>query len=143
MTHRHARRLLPALLDDTLPSRQRRAVRAHAERCTSCGRRLREHEEVEALVRLLPPSLVPCQPSRRADARLGDLSRWFVDPFAAARERLGLRALGVGVAVGAYALAATTSLWAPAPKGVVDPDGLVTLVQVQPDAASTLPLGWR
>jgi anti-sigma factor RsiW len=143
MTHRRARRLLPALLDEALPARQRRAVRAHARRCPSCGRRLREHEEVEALLRLLPPSLVPFEPSARADARLGSLARWFVDPFAAARERLGLRALGVGVAVGAYALAATTSLWAPVPSGIADPHGLVTLVQAQPDEAATLPLGWR
>lgn len=139
MTHRRASRLLAALLDDGLSPELRTAVRAHARGCSACRRRLREHETVEALVRLLPASLLPLEPSTSAQVRLWGLAHWFIDPVARARERLGLSAVGVGIAVVAAMLSLSIQGWDPA---VVDPAGIV-LAQALPDAVDMLPLGWR
>ena len=109
MTHRRAARLLTGLLDGGLPASTRRAVQAHARECPYGRRRLRQHEGIEALVRLLPASLLPVDPDRGAQVRLWGLARWFVDPVARARERFGLSAVGVC----AFALAAvlTVTAW--------------------------------
>jgi anti-sigma factor RsiW len=138
MTHRRASRLLSALLDGTLSPSLRRSVAHHAHGCPGCRRRLREHEAVEALVRLLPHSIVPCEPSRSAQRRLWALAAWFVDPVARARERMGLSAVGLGVFVLAAGLSVTVTGWQPAPG-----NGFLVLAQLTPDTAAMLPLGWR
>lgn len=138
MTHFRAHRLLTKLLDGGLPAETRRALQAHLRGCTACRRRLREHEAVEGLVRLLPQALLPARPDPAAQLRLWGLARWFVDPRAVGRERRGLGALGVGMAVLCVAISLTASTWAPLPSG------LVMLAQIgSPDVAAMLPLGWR
>jgi len=139
VTHRRAARSLTALLDGGLPPATRRALRAHARDCPACLRRLREHEGVEALVRLLPAALLPVEPDRGAQVRLWGLARWFVDPVARARERFGLSAVGVCAFALAAVLAVTVSAWTFS-RG---PSGLTVLAQASPDVASMLPLGWR
>lgn len=139
MTHRRAARLLTGLFDGGLPLTTRRAVQAHARGCPFCRRRLREHEGVEALVRLLPATLLPVVPDRSAQVRLWGLARWFVDPVAMARERFGLSAVGVGAVALAAVFAFTVSTWTFRSTAA----GLLVLAQASPDVASTLPLGWR
>lgn len=139
MTHRRAARLLTALLDGDLSSETRRAIRAHARECPFCRRRLRQHEGVEALVRLLPPTLLPEIPDPGAQVRLWGLARWFVDPVALARERFGISAVGVCAFALAAVLTLTVSTWTFGG----DAMGLIVLAQASPDVASMLPLGWR
>jgi anti-sigma factor RsiW len=139
VTHRRAARLLTGLLDGGLPLATRSAVRAHARECPFCRRRLRQHEGVEALVRLLPPTLLPEIPDRGAQVRLWGLARWFVDPVALARERFGLSAVGVCAFALAAVLTLTVSTWTFGGDAL----GLIVLAQASPDAASMLPLGWR
>lgn len=139
MTHRRAARLLTALLDGGLSGETRRAVRAHVRGCPYCRRRLREHEGIEALVRLLPATLLPVVPDRAAQVRLWGLARWFVDPIAIARERFGLSAVGLG----AFALAAVLSLSVSSWTYRSDHVGAIVLAQASSDSASMLPLGWR
>lgn len=139
MTHRRAARLLSGLLDGGLAPATRQAVQAHARSCRFCRQRLREHEGVEALVRLLPAALLPVEPDRAAQVRLWGLARWFVDPVARARERFGLSALGVGAFALAAVLTLTVSTWSVGD----DAAGLLVLAQASPDVASMLPLGWR
>lgn len=140
MTHRRAARLLAALLDGGLAPALRREVRSHTRTCAACRRRLREDATVEALVRLLPLSLLPLEASSRAQVRLWGLAHWFADPVAQARERLGISAVGacaVGIAV---VLMLAVWSWGSAGGAV---GGLSVLAQAAPDAAATLPLGWR
>ena len=140
MIHRRAARLLSALLDGGLDPGTRRAIQAHVREGAPCRRRLRDHEAVEALVRLLPPALLPIDPSPVAQVRLWGLARWFVDPVAQARERLGLSAVGI-LALGlATVFMVTVSAWCPFDQ---DSSGLLLLAQAPPDVASMLPLGWR
>ena len=139
MTHRRAARLLTGLFDGGLPIGTRRDVQAHARSCPFCRRRLRQHEGVEALVRLLPPALLPVEPDRDAQVRLWGLARWFVDPVARARERFGLSALGVCAFALAAVLTVTVSSWTFNGASV----GQIVLAQAAPDAAHMLPLGWR
>jgi anti-sigma factor RsiW len=139
VTHRRAARLLTALLDGGLPSETRRAIRAHVRECPFCRRRLRQHEGIEALVRLLPPTLLPEVPDRAAQVRLWGLARWFVDPVARARERYGISAVGVG----AFALAAVLTLSVSSWTFRSDHLGELVLAQGGADVASMLPLGWR
>lgn len=138
MTHRRAARLLTGLLDEGLSLTTRRALRAHARACPACRRRLREHEGIEALVRLLPPSLLPVVPDRRAQVRLWGLAAWFADPVAHARERLGLSAIGVVAFALATVLTLAVSSWTFAAARLQG----VVVAQAAPDAAM-LPLGWR
>jgi len=138
MTHRRAARLLTGLFDGGLPITTRRAVQTHARACPFCRRRLREHEGVEALVRLLPPTLLPVEPDRGAQVRLWGLARWFVDPVARARERFGISAVGVCAFALAAVLTLTVSSWTFGGESV----GLIIVAQATPDMA-LLPLGWR
>jgi hypothetical protein len=138
VTHRRAARLLTGLLDGGLTLELRRDVQAHARACPFCRRRLREHEGVEALIRLLPASLLPVDPDRCAQVRLWGLARWFVDPVARARERFGISAVGVGAFALAAVLTLTVSSWTFGGDSV----GLIVLAQATPDMA-LLPLGWR
>jgi anti-sigma factor RsiW len=140
VTHRRAARLLTALLDGGLTPGLRRAVREHARECPFCRRRLREHRGVEVLVRLLPHSLLPVEPSRGAQLRLWGLARWFVDPVAAAQERTRISAVGVCAFALAAVLAVTVSAWTPFGDEAA---GLLVLAQATPDVTSMVPLGWR
>jgi anti-sigma factor RsiW len=138
VTHRRAARLLTGLFDGELSIATRRAVRAHARACPTCRRRLREHEGVEALIRLLPPSLLPVEPDRSAQVRLWGLARWFVDPVGRARERLGLSAVGVCAFALAAVLTFTVSTWTFEGTSIE----AIVVAQSAPDVAM-LPLGWR
>jgi anti-sigma factor RsiW len=140
MMHRRARRLLTGLLDGGLSPPVRRAVDAHVAACPECRRRLQEHRTVAALVRMLPAALLPVEPSASAQRRLWGLARWFVDPVAAARERLGISAVGLGVAVLAMALSITVSSWAPMG---MDTGSVALGLPLSPDIGWMLPLGWR
>lgn len=139
MTHRRAARLLTGLLDGGLSPATRRAVQEHARSCVECRRRLREHEAVEAFLRLLPATLLPLEPTRGAQVRLWGLTRWFVDPVARARERYGLSAVGVCAFALAALLTLTVSTWIPFGDAAA---GILVVAQATPDTAM-LPLGWR
>ncbi len=140
MTHRRAARLLSALLDGELTPALRREVRAHTRECAACQRRLRQDEAVEALIRLLPVSLLPFEPSPSAQVRLWSLAHWFADPMAQAREWRRISAVGAL----AFGLAAAFVLvvwgWSASGGGAA---GLLVMAQAAPDVATTLPLGWR
>ena len=140
MRHRRARRLLTGLFDGGIDSATRRAVEAHVEDCPACRRRLDEHGIAEALVLLLPPALVPCEPSPSAQRRLWGLARWFGQRGAVWRERFGLGAVGVGAAAMAVALWISSGAWS-STRGVSA--ALLVLAQAAPDVSSSLPLGWR
>ena len=139
MRHGLARRLITRLFDGGLDPALGAALDAHVRGCESCRRRVEEHAAVEALVRLLPQALLPREPSRSAQRRLWGLARWFGDPAAAGRERFGLGAVGVGVAVMAAALWISVGAWGLGG----DPGPLLALAQAVPDVSSALPLGWR
>jgi anti-sigma factor RsiW len=139
MRHRQASRLLTRLFDGGLDPAQRAAFDAHLRGCEACRQRLEEHAAVEALVRLLPQALLPREPSSSAQRRLWGLARWSADPVATWRERFGLGAVGVGVAVVAAALWISVGAWGPGG----NPGPLLALAQRVPDASSALPLGWR
>ena len=94
MKHRHARGLLAALLDRTLPAAHEAEVRAHVDECRPCRAELDEHQAAETLLSRLPLTLVPREASRAADIRLASLARWAVTPVLSWQERLGLRAIG-------------------------------------------------
>ena len=140
MTHRRAARLLSALLDGELTPALRREVRAHTRECAACQRRLRRDEAVEALIRLLPVSLLPFEPNSSAQVRLWSLAHWFADPIAQAREWRRISAVGAL----AFGLAAAFVLvvwsWSASGGGAA---GLLVMAQAAPDVATTLPLGWR
>jgi anti-sigma factor RsiW len=132
---------LTRLLDGGVSPATRAEIQNHARSCARCRRRLREHEAVEVLMRLLPQALVPCEPSRAAQVRLWALARWFVDPMAAWRARVEIGAVGLGVTALGIAVAVSTGYWAPLAH---DPTGLLVLTHtVSPDVAAMLPLGWR
>jgi anti-sigma factor RsiW len=139
VTHRRAARLLTGLLDGGLSPATRRAVQAHARACPACRRRLREHEGIEALVRMLPLSLLPAEPDRQAQVRLWGLAHWFVDPMARARERYGISAVGVCAFALAAAITFGASTWSFGGGSVT----LIVVAQLAPDVAHMLPLGWR
>jgi anti-sigma factor RsiW len=140
MRHWRARQLLLDLFDDGVEPRLRIRLEAHLRGCEACRRRADEHACVEALVRLLPAALLPCEASAAAQRRLWGLSRWFGDPVAVGRERIGLGAVGVGAAIAAAVL--WGAIQVTSPTGGV-PARLLILAQAAPDAASALPLGWR
>lgn len=75
MNHFRARRLLASLPDGTLEPAVETAVRAHAEGCAHCTRRLGEYEAMDDLLRSLPASLVPRADSHAADAAIAALAR--------------------------------------------------------------------
>jgi anti-sigma factor RsiW len=140
VTHRRAARLLSALLDGELTPDLRRDVRAHTRECASCRRRLRQDEAVEALIRLLPASLLPFEPDSAAQVRLWGLAHWFADPVAQARERRRISAVGA-LAFG-IAAAFILVVWSWGASGGAA-DGRLVVAQAAPDFATTLPMGWR
>lgn len=112
MRHGRARRLLPALPDQTLPTLLESEVRVHLQRCRACRRRLDELETSEALLRLLPASLVPRWSSPAAETRLAALARWSAAP--AARDWptiLRVPALGALAAAATVAVLLSLGSW--------------------------------
>jgi anti-sigma factor RsiW len=110
------RRLLAALPDRTLPARLEGEVRAHAERCRVCRRRLADLEASEVLLRLLPVSLLPERPSPVAEARLAALARWSAPPPAPLWPgALRIPALGALAAAATVAVVLSLGSWRPVP----------------------------
>ncbi len=138
MRHRAASRLLPAVLDGTLPAPEESAVRAHAEECRRCARSLEELESAEALLRRLPLSLVPLAPARDADVRLAGLARWAGRPQTAWAERLGLQAVGALAGAVLVALVIAVGDWEPVVK---EPHTYQSLASVLPGGPGLS--GWR
>lgn len=139
MNHGEARRLLPAILDRTLPPPIEAGVREHVDACTRCGRHLAELEAVEALLLQLPSSLVPLEAAPGADARLANLARWSPEPPPTWAERIGVSALGAFAAAAMLAMVLSTAGWIPP---LESPSRTVTLAAVLPEAR-LLPTGVR
>lgn len=87
MHHWKARRLLPSLLDQTLPAPTEARVREHAESCARCADELDELLAIDGLLARLPAALVPADASAEADGRLRRLARWVADPAPTVWER--------------------------------------------------------
>lgn len=139
MNHWTARRLLPTLLDHTLPPRLEAEVRGHARHCRRCLRVLDEFEASAALLARLPATLVPLEPSAASHERLASLARWAPVPRPEWREQLGLSALGAAAAAVMLVMAISLSGWGPVMETRSDP---VMLAGVLPDSCY-LPTGWR
>jgi anti-sigma factor RsiW len=111
--HGKARRLVPAILDQSLPPSVEAAVRAHLEDCPPCRTDLAELEASEELLRRLPLALVPREASAPADLRLAALARWATAPVSSRHERLGLQALGAFAAAFLLLLVVSAGRWQP------------------------------
>ena len=116
MIHRKARRLLPAVLDHTLPATLEAAVRDHADACPDCADSLAELQAAEALLLRLPASLVPLEVSGVAEERLESLARWAGRMPALWPERLGLQAVGALAGAALVALVIAIGDWEPVVK---------------------------
>ena len=77
--HWKASRLLAQLPDDSLAPDVEIEVRAHVVSCARCRSRLHEIQLSEDLLRRIPPSIVPIEPSRGAYVRLAALASWTDD----------------------------------------------------------------
>ena len=119
MRHRSARRLLPQLLDWTLPSAIERTVREHARYCERCRRDLADFELCDQLVTRLPHRIIPLIEPAAGERRLAGLASWaFLRPVVPRQRWLVLEGLAAAAAVGAVAgvvaLAGAAS-WVPTP----------------------------
>lgn len=139
MIHRKARRLLPAVLDQTLPATLEAEVRAHAEGCERCSADLTELVATEELLRRLPLSLVPREASPGADARLAALARWSSEAEPQWSQRMGLSAVGAFAAAAVLVLAITVGGWSPAGEESLT---YPTFAAVFPENGF-VPNGWR
>jgi hypothetical protein len=99
---------------------------------------MRELEATERLLRRLPRSVVPLEPSPASDARLAALARWAADPAPIWRERFGVSAVGAFAVAAVLALFLATSAWSPM---VGNPSGAMALAGMMPDA-DYAPIGW-
>ncbi len=142
MIHWNARRLLPQVLDGTLPPLEEGLVREHAGGCRRCGRVLAELEACERLLQQLPVSLVPLEePAGRVD-RLMALSRWILDPEPSWGERLGMSALGAFAAAAVLAVALTGGSLPPPHQAPESPLALASVVAF-PDSELVMMGRWR
>ncbi len=139
MRHGKARRLIPALLDETLAEMQELDLRVHVASCARCRRQVREMEHAEALLRRLPVSLVPARESVASAARLASLARWSLDPYAPEPGRWRFPALGLAGALGMMLVGVTVGTWVPVPKDTPDQ---VLLASMYPESSAYLPVGW-
>ena len=139
MNHWTARRMLPAILDHTIPAYLEAEVRGHAAGCGRCQRALAEFEASEALLARLPAALVPVEPSAEAHERLASLARWTPDPRPEWQERIGGPALGALAAAAMLVMVISVAGWGPM---VVKHSTPVTLAALLPDS-NYLPTGWR
>ena len=139
MNHWTARRMLPAILDHTIPAYLEAEVRGHVAGCGRCQRALAEFEASEALLARLPAALVPVEPSAEAHERLASLARWNPDPRPEWQERIGVPALGALAAAAMLVMVISVAGWGPM---VVKHSTPVTLAALLPDS-NYLPTGWR
>ena len=114
MIHWRAARVLAQLPDDTLPHETEVEVRAHVASCARCRSRLHGIQLSEDLLRQIPPSILPIEPSRDAYARLAALARW-TDGGEITSDPQGWRLSLVSVAsvVLLFCVAASAGSWAP------------------------------
>ena len=139
MNHFTARRLLPSILDHTLPARLEAAVRGHVDRCGRCQRTLAEFEACEELLAQLPAALVPIELSAEAHDRLAVLARWSADPKRVWQDRIGVPALASLAAAAMLAMMISLSGWGPMAMKRTAP---MTVAAMVPDS-HYLPTGWR
>ena len=139
MNHWTARKLLPAILDHTIPAALEAEVRCHVDGCGRCRRILSEFEASEALLARLPTALVPVEPSAEAHERLASLARWNPEPRSEWQERIGVSAIGALGAAAMLAMVISVSGWGPL---VLKHSAPVTTAAVVPDSQYLL-TGWR
>jgi anti-sigma factor RsiW len=139
MNHWTARKLLPAILDHTIPAALEAEVRSHVDGCGRCRRTLSEFEASEALLARLPAALVPVEPSAAAHDRLASLARWNPDPRSEWQERLGVSAVGALAAAAMLVMVISVSGWGPL---VLKDSAPITVAAVVPDSQFLL-TGWR
>jgi len=132
MRHPAARRLLPQVLDGTLPVAREQEVRGHAARCRRCARVLAELELCDRLVMRLPLGVLPLAAAAAGERRLRSLARW--DAAGRARPRwTGLEGLAVAAAAAALAgvvAFAGANRWVLAPEP--SPAGITQVAYVMP-----------
>lgn len=133
MSHSSARRLLPQLLDGTLPIAIERGVRGHLTSCGRCQRDLADFELCDQLVTRLPQGIFPLIGAATSERRLEGLASW---AFPRARPRwIALEgfaaALAAGALAGVVALAGATR-WVPAHAPI--PSGFAQVAYVMPGA---------
>ena len=87
MRHGKAKRLLTALPDRLLAQQPELDLCVHVASCARCRRLLREIELSESLLRTMPSSILPLEPSPVSYGRLVSLSRWAPDPAPRAPHR--------------------------------------------------------
>lgn len=136
MRHRSARRLLPQLLDRTLPPERERELRAHAAGCSRCEAHLAELELCDRLVARIPLALLPRAAEAGDERRLRALARWaFPRRPAPSRLRAGMGAAALAATAatlaGVVALAGASS-WVPTPEP--GPDAATQVAFVVPAA---------
>jgi anti-sigma factor RsiW len=133
MRHRSARRLLPQLLDGTLPSASERGVREHAACCGRCRRDLADFELCDQLVTRLPHRIIPLIEPALGERRLAGLASWAFPRPVPRRRWLVLEGLAAAAAAGALAgvvaLAGAAS-WVPTPAST--PGGYAQTAYVTP-----------
>ena len=134
MIHFKAARLLAQLPDDSLPRETEVEVRAHVVSCARCRARLHEIQLSEDLLRRIPPSIVPIEPSRDAYVRLAALARWTDDDEIKANpEGWRLSLVSVASVLLLFCVAASAGSWAPTIRLGMSPD--VSVDVLPPDYA--------
>lgn len=114
MRHRAAMRLVPQLLDHTLPGPLELLVREHAEHCQRCSRRLAEFELCDRLVAQLPLGVMRFTASASGEERLAGLARWGPERRSRLREPLeGLAVVAAAAALAGVVALAGTAQWVP------------------------------
>ncbi|MCG8588664.1 MAG: zf-HC2 domain-containing protein [Proteobacteria bacterium] len=139
MRHWRARRLLASLLDGTLPPRRAAAVRTHAAQCRECAAALADFERADALLRELPASLMPLEPSPAARHRLLSLARWGANGQIEYAPRSPVPALGFASAILVFFLSVTAGTWVPVVPAAAPP---IVVASAIPEAAYA-PMGLR
>ena len=131
MSHRSQRRLLPQLLDGTLPLEMERGVRGHLTSCGRCQRDLADFELCDQLVTRLPQGVIPLIGAAASERRLAALASW---AFPRARPRwIPLEGFAAALAAGALAgvvALAGAARWLPAP--APNPGGPAQVAYVMP-----------
>jgi hypothetical protein len=121
--HWKASRLLAQLPDDSLAPDVEIEVRAHVVSCARCRSRLHEIQLSEDLLRRIPPSIVPIEPSRGAYVRLAALASWTddeeitVDP-----QGWRISLVSVTSALLLFCVAASAGSWAPSVRPGMGPN---------------------
>jgi anti-sigma factor RsiW len=141
MMHWKANRLLAQLPDDTLPPGLEVELRAHVASCARCRTRLHQIQLSEALVRRLPPAIVPVERSRDEYVRLAALARWTDDrEMRADPQGWRLSFLGVASVVTIFCVAASAGSWAPTVRPGTSPG---VYLDSMPAAYTYVPVNYR